>query len=132
MTMAKEQSDLILMHIEQLREDFAEERRMAHESRAVVHRRLDEQAKEIAELNTKVTVAGHVIEQAKADIKTVGDRVTKNYDEVSPTVAEWKRIKVIGIGIGGMLAIGGLSIASAIAWFGELFWNWLRHLLKIN
>ncbi len=123
---------LILSTIQQLRDDFAEERRMAHESRAVIHRRLDEQAADIGELKTAVTVSAHIDAQVREELKGLGKKVEANHDEVMPTVEEWQRIKKLGIGIGGMLAIGGMSIAGTIAYFGEAFWNWLRHFLKVG
>lgn len=127
--MSGETDSLILMHIEAMREDFAEERRMAHESRAVVHKRLDDQAKEIADLKTQITVSAHVLDAVKSDVEKAAAHVAT---DIAPTVAEWKHIKRMGIGIGGMLALGGLSIASGIAWFGQEFWDWLRHFLKVN
>nr|OAP92943.1 hypothetical protein A4U53_25630 [Rhizobium leguminosarum] len=41
-----------------MREDLSDEKNNAQESRSVIHRRLDEQAKEIAHLDTTIAISG--------------------------------------------------------------------------
>jgi hypothetical protein len=50
------------------RSDFQEEKRDAHDSRAVIHRRLDEQADQIGHLETTVTIRGEVDAQLQDQI----------------------------------------------------------------
>lgn len=118
--------------VDRLTNEVAEDRRNASESRAVIHRRLDEQAAEIGKLNTTVALAGQVDAQMRDEVKALATQVDKNQKEVLPSVEEWKRMKAIGIGLGGLLAIGGLSLGSLLLWAGEMFWNWLRHMLRIG
>lgn len=118
--------------VEQLREDFREEKDNAKDSRQVIHRRLDEQADHISRLDTTVQVAGQVDAQMRDEVKALAKKVDDNQTAVQPSIDEWKRMKAIGIGIGGLLAIGGLSLASVLMWAGEMFWNWLRHMLRIH
>ncbi|MBY2942851.1 hypothetical protein HF264_24630 [Rhizobium leguminosarum] len=61
------------------------------ESRAVIHRRLDEQAKQIHLLDMTVTVSSNVDGQIREEIKTLKDTVEKNHEAVAPTLEEWKK-----------------------------------------
>ncbi|MDW9880480.1 DUF1515 domain-containing protein [Sinorhizobium meliloti] len=117
--------------VEQLREDFRDEKQTAHESRAVIHRRLDEQAAEIGSLKTNVAVAGLVEAQVRDEIKALGVRVEENHKAVTPSVEEWKRIRNIGIGITGLVAIGGLSVGAVLTWASETAVTTIRHWLRI-
>lgn len=117
--------------VDRLREDFQNEKNMAHESRAVIHRRLDEQAAEIGSLKTNVAVAGMVEAQVRDEIKALGVRVDTNHAAITPSVEEWKRIRNIGIGITGLIAIGGLSVGAVLTWASETAVTTIRHWLKI-
>lgn len=118
--------------VDRLTAAVAEDRSNARESRATIHSRLDEQAEQMARLETTVAVAGQVDAQMRDEVKALALKVDANQKEVKPAVDEWNRMKAIGIGIGGLLALGGLSLASMLMWFGEVFWNWLRHMLRIG
>lgn len=108
--------------VERLREDFTDERRSASESRAAVHRRLDEQARDISEMKTTL-----------ATTKIAMDAVGKDHsDVIKPAVAEWKQMKSIGTGVVALLALGGLSIGAALMWAGETAVTTLRHWLRIT
>ena len=107
--------------IDQLQSDFRDEKESAKDSRSAVHRRLDEQVEKIHDLS----------EAAAVDAVSRAE-LTKRLDGMEPTVSEWKRIRAIGIGVGGLLAIGGLSLASVLVYAGEAFWTWLRHKLGIS
>ncbi|MBY5828408.1 hypothetical protein ELH53_32925 [Rhizobium ruizarguesonis] len=58
--------------------------RNAHESRAVIHRRRDEQARQIHLLDMTVTVSSNVDGQIREEIKTLKDTVEKNHEAVAP------------------------------------------------
>jgi hypothetical protein len=63
-----------------LREDVSDEKDNAHESRTVIHRRLDEQAKQISHLDTTVAITGGVDAQIREEIKSLKDTVDKNHE----------------------------------------------------
>jgi hypothetical protein len=113
--------DHMQLSIDQLQSDFRDEKDSARDSRAVVHRRLDEQVEKIHELS-----------EAAAVDAVSRDALTKRLDGMEPTVFEWKRIRAVGIGIGGLLAIGGLSLGSILLYAGEAFWTWVRHKLGVS
>lgn len=50
--------------VKRIREDFQEEKHNAHESRAVIHARLDSQARQIGHLDTTVAISDAVCSRA--------------------------------------------------------------------
>ena len=115
-----------------LREDVGDEKDNAHESRTVIHRRLDEQAKQISHLDTTVAITGGVDAQIRDGIKALKDTVNKNHDAVTPALDEWKRLKSLGVGISGLIALAGLTVGGTISYAGDGLVAWFRHWLKIG
>ncbi|ASR06907.1 DUF1515 domain-containing protein [Rhizobium leguminosarum bv. viciae] len=118
--------------VAQLRKDVGDEKANAHESRSVIHRRLDEQAKQIAHLDTTVAITGGVDAQIREEIKSLKETVNKNHDAVTPALDEWKRLKTLGMGISGLIALAGLTIGGIITYVGDGAVTSIRHWLKIN
>lgn len=108
--------------VDMMRDDFADEKRSAAESRAAVHRRLDDQAKDIGEIRTCIALVS----------TKVDDAARHNEEVVKPAVADWKQMKSIGIGFVGLLALGGLSVGGFVVWAGEAAVNSVRHWLRIT
>jgi hypothetical protein len=117
--------------VEQLSEDVSEEKKDAHDSRASIHRRLDEQVSTIAFIDKTVGIEAQVNAQMRDQFAGLAKTVKENQDAVTPYVEDMKRLKTIGIGITGMIAIGGLSIGALVVWFSETSVNAVRHWLKI-
>ncbi|TCA48549.1 DUF1515 domain-containing protein [Rhizobium pisi] len=115
-----------------LREDVSDEKQNAHESRSVIHRRLDEQAKQIHLLDMTVTVSSSVDGQIREEIKGLKETVENNHEAVQPTLEEWKRMKTIGYGISGLIAFAGLTVGAVVTWASDGAVAALRHWLKIN
>ncbi|MBX4972179.1 DUF1515 domain-containing protein [Rhizobium lentis] len=115
-----------------LREDVSDEKENAHESRSVVHRRLDEQAKQIARLDATVAISGGVEATLREEIKGLRETVEKNHASTQPALEDWKRIKAIGYGISGLIALAGLTVGGVVAYASDGAVAWLRHWLKIN
>ncbi|MGO4135116.1 DUF1515 domain-containing protein [Rhizobium brockwellii] len=115
-----------------LRGDVSDEKDNAHESRSVIHRRLDEQAKQIHLLDMTITVSSGVDSQIREEIKNLKETVDKNHDAVAPTLEEWKKMKTLGYGISGLIAFAGLTIGGMIAYASDGAVAALRHWLKIN
>lgn len=118
--------------VKRIREDFQEEKQNAHDSRAVIHRRLDDQGKQIAHLDTTVAISGEVDAQLRDQIAALKETVDRNHSEVAPALAEWKRMKTIGVGISGLIALAGLTIGGLVAWAGDAAVTAIRTWLKIN
>ncbi|MFP3656807.1 hypothetical protein, partial [Burkholderia sp. SIMBA_052] len=54
------------------RENFSEEKESAHESRAVIHRRLDKHTQTVGKLETTVAISGQVEAQLRDQIAALG------------------------------------------------------------
>ncbi|MBY5503156.1 hypothetical protein HFO82_31785 [Rhizobium leguminosarum] len=74
--------------VSHLREEVSDEKSNAHDSRAVIHKRLDEQAKQIAHLDTTVAISGGVDAQLRDQMKGLADTVAKNHEAVQPALEE--------------------------------------------
>jgi hypothetical protein len=118
--------------VDRVRIDFQEEKRSAHESRAVIHRRLDEQGDQIGHLETTVAIRGEVDAQLRDQITALKEAVDKNHAEVGPAIEEWKRMKTLGVGISSLIALAGLTIGGMIVWTGNAAVDAVRHWLRIN
>ncbi|WHO73958.1 DUF1515 domain-containing protein [Rhizobium sp. BT03] len=118
--------------VSHLREEVSDEKDSAHESRAVIHRRLDEQAKQIHLLDMTITVSSGVDGQIREEIKSVKETVEKNHEVVAPTLEEWKKMKTLGYGVSGLIAFAGLTIGGIIAYASDGAVAAFRHWLKIN
>ncbi|MDK4733035.1 DUF1515 domain-containing protein [Rhizobium sp. CNPSo 3490] len=115
-----------------LRQEMSDEKANGHEGRAVIHKRLDEQARQIAHLDTRVAMTGGADVQIRAEMLTLKDTVDKNQETVGPALEEWKRMKSIGYGISGLIAFAGLTTGGVIAYASDGAVAALRHWLKIS
>lgn len=116
--------------IDRLQSVFNSGEQNARESRAGMHRRLDEQSAQIAHLDKTVAIAGQIDAQIRDEVKAVSERVQAHYDELAPAVNDWKHTRRMGIRLFGLLSIGGFSVASALAYFGHAAWAAFREWLK--
>lgn len=119
-------------HVSLVRNEVSDEKENAHESRSVIHRRLDEQGKQINLLDKAVEINAGVDAQVRDQLKSIKETVQKNHDAVQPTLEEWKRLKTLGYGISGLIAFAGLTIGGMVAYASDGAVAWLRHWLKIN
>ncbi|MBB2687865.1 UNVERIFIED_ORG: hypothetical protein GGD48_004990 [Rhizobium etli] len=91
---------------------MSDEKDNAHQSRSVSHRRLDEQARQIAHLDTTMAIGGGVDATLRDEIKSLKETVDRNQAAVMPSVEEWRKMKLIGFGISGMIAFAGLTVGA--------------------
>ena len=116
--------------VRRLQEDFRDEKQAAHESRAAIHARLDEQVDRINRLDTTVAISGQVDAQIRGEIRDLKETVDNNHEAVQPAVEDWRRVKMLGAGISMlMLAVGvtaGTVYTVAYDWFSGLLRHWLK------
>ena len=124
-------NDMLLKMLEQVRDDFAAEREASRQSRAKLHERVDGMANDVGALRGDIRILGETDGQIRGEMQSLRETVEANQKDVQPTVDEWRRIRAIGIGIVGLLAIGGVSVGAALAWAGEGVVNAIRHWLRI-
>ncbi|MGR9274734.1 DUF1515 domain-containing protein [Rhizobium leguminosarum] len=115
-----------------IREDLGDEKDNARESRAVIHRRLDEQRQQIHLLDKVVEISSGVDATLREEIKSIKETVQKNHEAVAPTLEEWKKMKTLGYGISGLIAFAGLTVGGIVAYASDGAVAWIRHWLKIN
>lgn len=117
--------------VERIRDDFQEEKESAHESRAVIHKRLDDHARQMAKTDETIAIAGHVDAQLRDQIKNLNETVEKNHKEVAPSLSEWRRIKILGTGFGGILLLLGISVGAIVTWASDTASSMVRQWLKL-
>src|SRR5690606_40548724 len=108
--------------------DFREEREASRQSRKSLHERMDEVAQDVGTMRGDIRILGEVDGQVRGEIQALSARV----DNAQPTLEEWRRIRAIGIGLVGMLALGGMSVGAALAWAGEHVVNAIRSWLRVG
>ena len=106
--------------VQHLLRDFGDEKIAARDNRAAMHRRLDEQARELSALKAELTLSRRAVE----------DMARTQSETVLPAVGEWRDMKTTGLRIVGLLALGGVSVGAALTWFSDqasaLVRQWLR------
>lgn len=108
--------------VQHLLRDFGDEKIAARDNRAAMHRRLDEQARELSALKAELTLSRRAVE----------DMARTQGETVLPAVGEWRDMKTTGLRIVGVLAIGGVSLGATLAWFSDQAVSLLRHWLRIG
>ena len=108
--------------VQHLLRDFGDEKTAARDNRAAMHRRLDEQARELSALKAELTLSRRAVE----------DMARTQSETVLPAVGEWRDMKTTGLRIVGVLAIGGVSVGASLAWFSDQAVSLLRHWLRIG
>ena len=123
-----EQADLLLKMMEQLRDDFQDEREASRQSRAKLHERVDGISEDIGSIRGDIRILGKVDGQIRGEVQSLAAKV----DNAQPTLEEWRRIRAIGISLVGLLALGGMSVGAALAWAGESVVNAIRSWLRVG
>lgn len=108
--------------VQHLLNDFGDEKIAARDNRAAMHRRLDEQARDLSALKTELTLSRQMVE----------DLARTQADIVLPAVGDWRDMKATGLRIVGVLAIGGVSLGATMAWFSDQAVSLVRHWLRIG
>ncbi len=98
--------------VDRLRQDFGDEKAQAAQNRKTLFDRQDEMRNDLSSLRSDFDMAAVV--QAK-DMRALSRSLEDHKLAVQPSVEEWKRIKTLGVGITGVLALGGLSVGAMMA-----------------
>lgn len=98
--------------VERLRQDFSEEKVQASQSRKLLYERQDEMRGDLSNLKQDIDMAAVISAQKLGEL---AKELKDHKEAVQPSVDEWKRIRTLGIGITGVLAIGGLSVGAMLS-----------------
>ena len=113
--------------VDRLREDFTEEKASAAISRRSIYERHDDLSRELAKLKGDVVSVGHIGAQTRDEVQSLGGRVDQNKKDIQPSLEDWRRIKTLGLGITGILAIGGVTVGAMLSMGVDAFKAVMRH-----
>lgn len=114
---------------DRMREDFTAEKQSALVSRKALHERHDDLSRELGSLKTDVAVSGTINAQVREEVKSLGRKIDQHKEDIQPSIDDWRKIKTLGLGITGILAIGGLTVGAMLTMGFEYFKTVLRSLL---
>ena len=100
--------------IEQLRKDFDTERQNAAQSRKSIYERHENLSQDLTALKHDVEVGAIISAKGREEVKRLADQIDAHKATVQPSLDDWNRIKTLGLGITGILAIGGLSVGALL------------------
>ena len=100
--------------IEQLRKDFDTERQNAAQSRKSIYERHETLSQDLTSLKRDVEVGAIISAKGREEVKRLADQIDAHKAAVQPSIDDWNRIKTLGLGITGILAIGGLSVGALL------------------
>jgi len=122
---------MLLEMLRQFREDYNHDQEAARQSRAALHGRIDDLVGRLAKMETTAVLSAEVDTQVRSELDALKALVDGNTSSIAPTIEEWKRIRALGLGIVGLLAIGGVSVGAALAMAGDAAVNAVRAWLRI-
>ena len=123
-----DQTTLLLEMVRQLRDDYARDQEQAQQSRASLHRRVDEVIDRIGKIETTAALAGEIDAQVRVEL----DALNKKLIEVEPVAEEWGRVKTIGKWAAGALLASGVGLGAVAAALGDQAIAAVRHWLRID
>lgn len=65
--------------VDRIRKDLQQEKEDAHESRAVIYRRLDDHVKQMAKTDETIAIAGYIDAQIRNEVKALQETVQRNH-----------------------------------------------------
>lgn len=113
-----------------LRDDVRIDNEAAQKSRTAMHARLDSQSEQISHLETTVAISGEVDAQLRDRLIALEHTVSKNHDAVQPHIEDMKRMKTLGWGISGLIAIAGLTVGSIVVYASDAAKAAVKHWLN--
>ncbi|WP_370677651.1 hypothetical protein [Pleomorphomonas sp. PLEO] len=115
--------------LQQLIKSAEEDRASAADWRRSIYHLLQDHADEIGKLREDVVIVGEISTQAREHAKKIEKRLD---EDISPDIAEWRKIKAMGMGMFALVGLGGAIIASTIAYFWDVIAMAIRSGLKIH
>lgn len=100
---------------DRLREDFKAEKASAAESRRILYQKTDALSKELSSVQNDLVINGLTTAQVREEVKSLGENVAQHKALIQPSIDDWKKLKTLGLGISGILAVGGLSVGALLA-----------------
>lgn len=122
---------LLLKMVEQIRDDFQEEREASRQSRARLHERMDSVASDVGTIKGDIRILGEVDGQVRGELQALKATVESNQADIKPTVDEFRRMKMVGLSVVGLIGLGGTVFGASLIWWGEQTVGFFRWILRI-
>lgn len=136
--MGEETTSLLLKMMEQVRDDMRHMQdgmqardELSRQSRARLYERIDEVANDVGTIKGDIRILGEVDGQVRGELQSLQATVAANQAEVGPSVEEFKRMKMVGLSIVGLIGIGGTAFGASLIWWGESTVSFIRWMLRI-
>ena len=123
--------DILLEMLRQIRDDFAAEREASRQSRAKLHERMDEVVNRVGKIEGDIAILGQVDGQVRGELVALKATVEANQADLKPTVDEFRRMKMVGLSVVGLIGIGGTAFGASLIWWGEQTVGFFRWILRI-
>ena len=137
-TVGEETTSLLLKMMEQVRDDMRHMQdgmqardELSRQSRARLYERIDEVANDVGTIKGDIRILGEVDGQVRGELQSLQATVAANQAEVGPSVEEFKRMKMVGLSIVGLIGIGGTAFGASLIWWGESTVSFIRWMLRI-
>lgn len=134
----EETTSLLLKMMEQVRDDMRHMQdgmqardELSRQSRARLYERIDEVANDVGTIKGDIRILGEVDGQVRGELQSLQATVAANQAEVGPSVEEFKRMKMVGLSIVGLIGIGGTAFGASLIWWGESTVSFIRWMLRI-
>lgn len=115
--------------MDRLREDFTHEKQSAAQSRKALYDRHEALSGEISSIRSDMEISALISAQGREEVKVLAGKIEAHKSEIQSSVDDWRRIKNLGLGVTGVLAIGGLSVGAMLSMGYDAFKTAMRHWL---
>lgn len=123
--------------VDTLTKDLDEDRENGRVSRARIHERMDEFSNALGTVQSDIRVSAQTDAQVRNElngmakaVQSVRDETASSIEtlreEISPTIKAVSTLKLAGAGIGGVLVLLGVTVASAGEMAAGAVRNWLK------
>ena len=115
--------------VDRLREDFTEEKASAAINRKSLYEKHDDLRSDLTKLKSDVVACAQIGAKTHDDVQALGRRVDQNKADIQPSLEDWRRIKNLGLGVTGVLAVGGVTVGAMLSMGVDAFKAAVRHWL---
>ena len=105
---------------DRVRTDLDKEQEHARENRAAIHAKLDDLQDRMTKAESSIVVAAGIDVQVRNELNAM-----------KPAIEDFTRMRQIGLGAVGIIALGGTAFGASLIWWGEQMISFIRGLLRV-
>lgn len=125
-----EETQLLLKMLEQLRDDFSDEREASRQSRAKLHERVDCMAEDIGAIRGDIRILGEVDSQVRGEVASLRRTVQRHHEDVQPTVDAWRQLLKNGKAMSWIFSIAGITTVGGLVGLVTGMWDALLNAVR--